>query len=143
VAVVDDLGQLVQLDRMDGAGLLWPDLAEALARTALDFQCPTSEIGKRFTGEQVAQVQALTRQKLVTLAGGVPIIQDGGVVGGIGVSGSGSADLDETISRQAVASDASAAGARRARTARQTASSRATAGRGRAGPRRSPRSASR
>src|SRR5262249_50054108 len=143
VAVVDDLGQLVQMDRMDGAGLLWPDLAEALARTAVNFQCPTAEIGKRFPGERAAQVQALPRQKRVTPGGGVPIVKDGAVVGGIGVPGSGSAASDETIAREAIASDASPAGARRARAGRQTASRAATARRGPAGPPRSPRSASR
>lgn len=111
VAVVDELGHLVQQDRMDGAGLLWPDLAEALARTALNFQCPTGEIAQRYSTEQFAQVQALTRQKLVSLAGGVPIVQGGWVVGGIGVVGSGSADLDATIARQAISADAVAASA--------------------------------
>jgi uncharacterized protein GlcG (DUF336 family) len=102
VAVVDELGRLVQQDRMDGAGLLWPDLAEALARTALSFQCPTGEIAQRFGDAQLAQVQALTRHKLATLPGGVPIGQDGWVVGGVGVCGSGSSDLDATLAQEAV-----------------------------------------
>jgi glc operon protein GlcG len=102
VAVVDELGRLVQQDRMDGAGLLWPDLAEAQARTALSFQCPTVEIAQRFSGEQLAQVQALTRHKLATIPGGVPIVLDGWVVGGIGVCGSGSSDLDATLAQEAI-----------------------------------------
>src|SRR5581483_5747505 len=102
MAVVDDLGRLVQQDRMDGAGLLWPDLAEALARTALSFQCPTGEIARRFGDTQLAQVQALTRHRLATAPGGVPIVQDGWVVGGIGVCGSGSSDLDAALAQEAL-----------------------------------------
>lgn len=103
VAVVDELGRLVQQDRMDGAGLLWPDLAEALARTALSFQCPTADVAQRFGDAQLAQVQALTRHKLATVPGGLPIARDGWVVGGIGVCGSGSSDLDAAIAQSALA----------------------------------------
>jgi uncharacterized protein GlcG (DUF336 family) len=111
VAVVDELGHLVQQDRMDGAGLLWPDLADALARTALSFQCPTAEIAQRFSDTQLAQVQALTRHRLATVPGGVPIVQDGWVVGGIGVSGSGSSALDATLAQEAIGGGAVGAGA--------------------------------
>jgi uncharacterized protein GlcG (DUF336 family) len=104
VAVLDELGQLVQQDRMDGASPLTPDLAEAVARTALDFQCPSSDVPRRVPDAQFAQVQALTRHKLVALAGGLPIVHDGWVVGALGIASSGTPDLDETIARQAVAS---------------------------------------
>ncbi len=102
VAVLDELGQLVQMDRQDGAGLLAPDLAEALARTALVFQCASSAVRERFPGETFAQVQALTRHRLVAAGGGVPIVQDGWVIGALGVSGSGSSVLDEAIAQEAV-----------------------------------------
>jgi uncharacterized protein GlcG (DUF336 family) len=103
VAVVDELGQVMQMDRMDGAGTLWPDLAEAMARTAFALQCATAQVAQRFPGEQLDQVQALTRHRLVTVAGGVPILEDGWVVGGIGVCGSGRGELDEAIARHALA----------------------------------------
>jgi uncharacterized protein GlcG (DUF336 family) len=103
VAVVDELGQLVQMDRMDGAGLTAPDLAEAAARTALDFQCPTSEVERRFSAEQLAQIRAIAHYKMLTVAGGVPIPSNGGVVGAVGVTGSGTPQTDEAIARQAVA----------------------------------------
>ncbi len=48
-------------------------------------------------------MQALTRHKLATRGGGVPIVQGERVVGGLGVTGSGDADLDAAIARQAVA----------------------------------------
>src|SRR5918999_1687426 len=42
--VVDEFGQLVQLERMDGASLMSPDIAEAKALTALNFNAPTSQV---------------------------------------------------------------------------------------------------
>jgi uncharacterized protein GlcG (DUF336 family) len=102
VAVLDELGQLVQVDRMDGGAPLWPDLAEALARTALSFQCASSEVSQRFTDAQLAQIQALTRHRLVAVGGGVPIANAGRVVGAIGVTGSGNDGHDEAIARQAI-----------------------------------------
>ena len=45
-AVIDEFGQLVQMDRMDGASLMGPDIAEAKALTALNFRRPTSEVAK-------------------------------------------------------------------------------------------------
>src|SRR5687768_18612019 len=44
LVVVDEFGQLVQLDRMDGASLMSPDVAEAKAITALNFKLPTWEV---------------------------------------------------------------------------------------------------
>jgi uncharacterized protein GlcG (DUF336 family) len=45
-AVVDEFGQLIQLDRMDGASLMSPDIAEAKAVTALNFKRPTSQVSQ-------------------------------------------------------------------------------------------------
>lgn len=103
VAVVDELGQLVQMDRMDGAGISAADLAEATARTALDFHCATSEMERRFTAEQLAQIREVARYRVVTIPGGMPIVRNGRVVGAVGVSGSGRPQTDEAIARQAAA----------------------------------------
>jgi uncharacterized protein GlcG (DUF336 family) len=111
LAVLDELGQLVQMDRMDGASLLGPDLAEAVARTALNLQCPSSEAAQRFTSDQFAQVQALTRHRLAAVGGGMPIVQDGWVVGALGVAGSGSSEVDEAIASEAISASAVAANA--------------------------------
>ena len=40
LVVIDAFGQLVQLDRMDGASLMAPDIAEAKAVTAINFKRP-------------------------------------------------------------------------------------------------------
>jgi uncharacterized protein GlcG (DUF336 family) len=107
VAIVDELGQLVQMDRMDGASPLAPDMAEAVARTALHFQCPTSEIEQRYSTQQIAQIQNITRHKLLTIGGGVPVVKDGLVVGAIGVCGGAPPEVHEAIARQSVAAPTS------------------------------------
>ena len=98
--VVDEFGQLVQLDRMDGASLMSPDVAEAKALTALNFRRPTSEVAQmdRQTIETLAKV---VHFQIVPLAGGVPIFDGGELKGAIGVSGA-SAAQDEQVANHAL-----------------------------------------
>ncbi len=46
LVVVDAFGQIVQLDRMDGASLMAPDIAEAKAVTAVNFKRPTGALSQ-------------------------------------------------------------------------------------------------
>jgi len=89
VAVLNALGELVQLDRMDGAPPLTSDVAEAKARTALNLQKPTSEAAREFAQNpgRLEMLEKVARFALVPLPGGCPILRDGVVVGAIGVSG--------------------------------------------------------
>jgi uncharacterized protein GlcG (DUF336 family) len=101
LVVVDEFGQLVQLDRMDGASLMSPDVAEAKALTALNFRAPTSQVAKMGERELEA-LQEVVHFRIVPLPGGVPIFQGGELQGAIGVSGT-AAPHDEEIARHAVA----------------------------------------
>jgi len=103
VAVVDEYGLLLQLDRMDGAPLASPDLAEAKALTALAFQRPTSELERelRDTPGLQASLSAVLRFPPLAVAGGLPIASDGGVVGAIAVHGATPAD-DEAVAAAAL-----------------------------------------
>ena len=103
VVVVDELGQLVQMDRMDGARLMAPDVAEAKALTALNFQQPTSAVAERFASNPngAAALQEIVKFKLFARPGGVPIVVDGFVVGAVGVSG-GTPEQDEEIANAAL-----------------------------------------
>ncbi|HUK58657.1 MAG TPA: heme-binding protein [Stellaceae bacterium] len=94
VAVLNALGELVQLDRMDGAPSLTSDVAEAKARTALNLQKPTSEAAREFAHDpgRLALLEKVARFSLVPLPGGFPIVRDGVVVGAIGVSGADAKD---------------------------------------------------
>lgn len=84
IAVVDRNGDVLQIDRMDDAPPMSPDIAEAVAVTAVNFQGPSA----RAAQPQFAHIVEAVPFKFLPLAGGLPI-QDGlRVVGGIGIGGS-------------------------------------------------------
>jgi uncharacterized protein GlcG (DUF336 family) len=101
LVVIDEFGQLVQLDRMDGASLMSPDVAEAKAVTALNFKLPTSQVAK-MSAEELKSLQEVVHFKIVALAGGLPILQGDELKGAIGVSGA-SASQEEAIAKHAIA----------------------------------------
>ena len=91
VAVVDELGRLIQADRMDGSALGSAEMAEAKAMTALKFRRATSGLTQEFQSHS-ARMQAIEKLLGITIlamGGGLPIVKDGRLVGAIGVSGSG------------------------------------------------------
>jgi len=99
--VVDEFGQLVQLDRMDCASLMSPDIAEAKAVTALNFKRPTSEVAK-LDPATLEGIRDVVHFKVVAIPGGLPIFDGQDLKGAIGVSG-GTAQQDEEVARHAVA----------------------------------------
>ena len=99
-AVIDEFGQLVQMDRMDGASLMGPDIAEAKALTSLNFKRPTSEVA-RIDKEVLKALSEAVHFKVVPVAGGMPIFEGEELKGAIGVSGA-SSQQDEEIARHAV-----------------------------------------
>ena len=99
-AVIDEFGQLVQMDRMDGASLMGPDIAEAKALTALNFKRPTSEVAK-IDKEVLKALSEAVHFKVIPVAGGMPIFEGDELKGAIGVSGATS-QQDEEIARHAV-----------------------------------------
>jgi uncharacterized protein GlcG (DUF336 family) len=92
--VVDEFGQLVQLDRMDGAALMSPDIAEAKAVTALNFKQPTSQVAK-MDRDALKAMEQVVHFKIVALPGGVPIFAGSELKGAIGVSGAASRQNEE------------------------------------------------
>lgn len=91
VAVVDEVGRLIQADRMDGSPLISAELAEAKALTALKFQRATSGLAEEFQARsgRLRAIERIIGTTILAVGGGVPIIRKGRLVGGIGVSGSG------------------------------------------------------
>ncbi len=84
VAVVDDGGWLIALERMDRAPMLASvELAPGKARAAAAFRKPTQALESSINGGRTAQV---TAPGFVQMQGGVPIVIDGRVVGAIGIS---------------------------------------------------------
>lgn len=100
IAVVDEVGQLMQLDRVDGGTPQSPDLAEAKALTALNFQRSSGELGH--PPERITMIQGIVHYRMLPVQGGLPIRADGHVVGAIGVAGTGAGPTDEEIARAAI-----------------------------------------
>jgi len=96
VAVVDDAGVPVALARPDGSQPASVDVAVDKARTAAIFRRPSRDFE-----DQTAQgrVAALSLRGATPLMGGLPLVVDGQVVGGVGVSGASSPDQDEELAR--------------------------------------------
>jgi glc operon protein GlcG len=94
IAVVDEGGNLMALERLDGTFAMGATISIGKARTAVLFRKPT-----RFFEELINKGRtAMTAVDGFTpLIGGIPIVVDGQVVGGIGVSGAASANQDEEL----------------------------------------------
>jgi uncharacterized protein GlcG (DUF336 family) len=94
-AVVDAGGNLVAFGRMDGAEIAGPVLAVDKAYTAVANRISTSELaGLAAPGGELFGLHANGGGRFVVFGGGVPIVVDGAVVGGVGVSGASAADDD-------------------------------------------------
>lgn len=99
VGIVDGGGNLAAFLRMPGAFLASIDIAIDKAWTACSFGVGTAEFGAMLIGEDtVVREGLLARPRVTAIPGGLPILRNGRVDGGIGVSGS-SAELDEEIAR--------------------------------------------
>jgi uncharacterized protein GlcG (DUF336 family) len=92
-AVVDGGGQLVALGRADGAFIASIEIARDKAYTSAVFGAPTDGLAKALSHSQVLVDGIAARPHVVLFGGGLPIIHEGVVIGGIGVSG-GSEDDD-------------------------------------------------
>ena len=99
VAVVDAGGHLVACDRMDGALWVTPEIARAKATAVAGFRASTLDLEERFTKRMLFadNVATLGDYAFVFGRGGVPLVENGQVVGAVGVSGAVPADNDHTI----------------------------------------------
>ena len=97
IAVVNSGANLKAFLRMDDAWVGSIDIAIKKAKTAVFFGMPTGEIGKLSQpGKSLYGIEH-SNDGLVTFPGGLPIVDDEGVlVGAIGVSGS-SVENDEKV----------------------------------------------
>jgi len=104
IAVVDVHGDLIILERMQGAVSLSPKIANGKASAAAIFMRPTAEFEPRIQQNSAfwAGVSSMTSGALLFGRGGVPLKKDGEFVGAIGVSGATS-EQDEMIAHSAAA----------------------------------------
>jgi len=98
ICVVDAGGHLLAYARMDGAFTMSYDSALVKAMTAASYGIPTGNIA---AGIDIKLALA-TQGKRVNLPGGLPIVINGHLVGGIGV-GSGTGEEDRIVANAALA----------------------------------------
>ena len=96
IAVVDEGGNLMALERLDGTFAAGATVSIGKARTAVLFKRPTAFFEEIIRNGRTPMV-ALPDELFTPLQGGVPILVDGEVVGGVGVSGAASAQQDEEL----------------------------------------------
>ena len=98
ITVTDDGGHLLAFVRMDGAKILSIESSNRKAITAVSARVPTGGVE---TDIEIKLAHA-TSGRLTNLKGGLPIIVEDMVIGGIGV-GSGTGDQDIEVAKAGVA----------------------------------------
>lgn len=84
IAILDDGGHLLYLERMDGTQKASSRIAEEKGRTAILFKRPTKLLEDAVNG---GRASVLSLPGAVAVDGGLPLIKDGEFLGAIGVSG--------------------------------------------------------
>lgn len=100
IAIVDDGGHLLWLQRLDGAAPISAHIAPAKANTAAVGQRESRIYEEMVNGGRVSFLSAPDLKGL--LEGGVPIMKDGTCLGAVGVSGVKSTE-DAQIARAGIA----------------------------------------
>jgi glc operon protein GlcG len=99
IAVADSGGNLVAFQRMDGAMLASIQIAEHKARAAATFRRPTKVFED---GIQLMHLYLLAFDGVIASRGGIPLIDQGLIIGAIGCSG-GTDSQDEIVSKAGAA----------------------------------------
>src|SRR5881628_3022457 len=94
IAVVDEGGNLMALERLDGTFAMGATISIGKARTAVLFKKPTRFFEELINKGRTAMTEV---DGFTPLIGGIAIVIDGQVVGGVGVSGAASAAQDEEL----------------------------------------------
>ena len=94
IAVVDEGGNLVAVERLDNTFAAGANISIGKARTAVLFKRPTKFFEDVVNKGRTAMT---TLNDFTPLQGGIPIIVDGQVIGAVGVSGAASAQQDEEL----------------------------------------------
>ena len=100
VAIVDNAGMLVMFERMDNTQTGSVLVAQDKASSAAMFRRPTKAFQDVVAGGG-AGLRILMLRGANAVEGGVPLVIDGKIVGGIGVSG-GSSEQDGVVAKAGV-----------------------------------------
>jgi uncharacterized protein GlcG (DUF336 family) len=100
IAVVDDGGNLLYLERLDNTFAAGARISIGKARTAALFKKPTAAFEEIIRNGRTPMIAL---EDFTPLQGGVPIEFDGKVVGAIGVSGAANQQRDEEVAKAGAA----------------------------------------
>jgi glc operon protein GlcG len=103
VVVVDDGGTPKALERMDGAPLVSVETARLKAYSSAAIGVATDDFFAAISGDPSAVASFGTRPGLALIAGGIPLMVDGVLVGGVGVAGAMTGAEDRAIAEAAAA----------------------------------------
>ncbi len=99
ISVVDSGGNLVAFLRQDGAQLASIAISQHKARTAVTFRRETKALE---AGIQAGFNYLTTLDGVIGSRGGIPLVEDGKMIGAIGVSG-GAGSQDEVVAKAGAA----------------------------------------
>jgi uncharacterized protein GlcG (DUF336 family) len=103
IAVVDEGNNLMAFARMEGAWLGSIDISQGKAYTARAFDMATLDLAPLAQpGKPLFGIQASNEGHLVIFPGGIPLVENGTVVGAVGVSG-GSVEQDQQVAEAGAA----------------------------------------
>jgi len=104
VAVVDDGGHLICLERIDGTMAAAASIAIGKAATAIGFRRPGAILEQTITTQRPAMqiLNSVTPAPFVPLKGSYPIEIDQDIVGAIAVAGAVNGENDEAIALYAI-----------------------------------------
>lgn len=97
IAVVDDGGNLMALERLDGTFSAGANVSIGKARTAVMFKKPTRFFEELINSNGKGRTVMTALENFTPLIGGIPITVGDQIIGGVGVSGAASAQQDEEV----------------------------------------------
>ena len=97
IAVVNDGGNLIAVERLDNTFAAGANISIGKARTAALFKKSTKAFEDIINSSKGGRTTMVALKDFTPLQGGVPIIYEGQIVGAIGVSGASSAQQDEEL----------------------------------------------
>ena len=105
ICIVDDGGYVIAMERMDGSRITGPEIAMAKAFTASGHKRSTHLFnqpgGPATTTGEAFGIHMMMPGKFAIFVGGFPIVVNGQVIGGVGVSG-GNGEQDTAVGTAAL-----------------------------------------
>jgi glc operon protein GlcG len=100
IAVVEPSGDLVLLVKLENTQYAGPEIAIRKARTSARFRVPTTVF---FNAVEAGHPYLMSLTPELTAADGTVIVENGKVIGAIGVSGAPAGSFDATVARAGAA----------------------------------------